>query len=81
MEGSGKGPSTPPKKRRSLWRIVAWVVLSLILLVVIATAYVWTHRYALIEDYVRDVLSEQGVEADLSIILKAGNTVSNDALW
>jgi len=60
--------ASPLKKRRSLWQVIGWSFLALLLLTLIAAAYVWTNRYAFIEDYVQDVLSEQGVEADLSIV-------------
>lgn len=66
--GGGTGArKTQAKKRWTIWRILGWGFLGVLMLLLIVAAYVWTHRYTLIEDMMKSVLSEQGVEAELSI--------------
>lgn len=56
-----------PKKRWTFWRVLRWVLLSLLLIILIAAAYVWQNRYSFLENTLQDVLTEQGLEAQLSI--------------
>jgi len=59
----------PPAKHRrwGFWRILRWTVLAVLLLIIIAAVYAWTHRYELIENTARDVLSEQGIDGEFRI--------------
>lgn len=72
-EAAPSPDSMTPSRRRwrdkpwTVWRIIGWVFASLALLILIVAAYVWTHRYALLEDVMKSVLADQGVEAELSI--------------
>ena len=58
----------PPVKRRwGFWRVLRWVLGTLLFIVLIAVVYVWTHRYALIENTAHDILAEQGIESEFRI--------------
>ncbi|MDB2437320.1 YdbH domain-containing protein [Hellea sp.] len=56
-----------PRKRWSIWRWLFWIVFGLVLLVLIVAAYLWVNRYDLLEKTARDLLSEQGIQAEMSI--------------
>jgi len=63
-----KTTKLPAKRRRwSFWRILSWAVVSILLIVLVAAAYAWTHRYALIENAAHDILAEQGIESEFAI--------------
>ena len=49
------------------WAWVLWIFCALIILLLIAAAYIWTNRYALIEDMAIDALAQDGIEAQLNI--------------
>lgn len=69
-EGSIKelADSTPGSKRRwTFWRVLRWVLASILLILLIAAAYAWQNRYAFLEDALEGVLAEQGLDANLSI--------------
>ena len=55
------------RKKRSIWRWLLWALLILLILAIILAAFTWLNRYSLLEDAAEDLLSEQGVTAELSI--------------
>ena len=55
------------KKRWPVWRVLGWLCLSLLIIIVIAAAYIWQNRYSYIEQAVEDVLAQRGLDADISI--------------
>ena len=57
----------PPKGRWTFWRVLRWGLASLLLILIIAAAYMWHNRYAFLEDTLERVLAEQGLDAELSI--------------
>ncbi len=72
-------PATKPKRGWTFWRAIGWISLSMLMLFIIAAAYVWQNRYHFLENTLEDVLAEQGLEAQLSIrdIKKRGASLSN----
>jgi hypothetical protein len=56
-----------PKKRWTFWRVLGWLIASLLVIILIASAYVWQNRYSYLEQAVEDVLAQRGLEADISI--------------
>ena len=56
-----------PHGRWTFWRVLRWGVTSCLIIVLIAAAYVWQNRYSFLEDTLKDILAEQGLDADLSI--------------
>lgn len=55
------------KRRLSFWHVLGWILLTLLLLIIIASAYMWQNRYSILEDGFKDILAEQGLEAELTI--------------
>ncbi len=64
-------PGETSKRRRSpLGRFLIWTFIILLILcfiALIAAAYVWTHRYALMEDVAINALAEESIDGTLSI--------------
>jgi len=64
---------TPPhktvsrRKKRALWVWALWVLCGLLCLLLLAGAYAWSNRYALLEDLAIDTFAEDGIEAELDI--------------
>ena len=69
-ENPGKPTHTRRRKRWFLrwWAWCLWVFLSLLVIVCSSGLWAWTQRYALMEDYVIDILADAGFEADLAIV-------------
>lgn len=67
--GAEKSPSdkSPNPKRGSVWKIVLWGVAVLFVIAILLAVFFWTQRYSLIENYAKNLLREQGIEAELSI--------------
>lgn len=61
------------KRRWTVWRVMGLCLATLLMLLLIALAYVWSNRYDFAEGVIIDILAEQGIEADLSI-RRAGKT-------
>ena len=68
-----------PKRGWSFWRLLRWISLSLLMLLIIAAAYVWQNRYQFLESTLQDVLAEQGLDAKLSIrdVKKQGASIQD----
>jgi len=49
------------------WAWLIWIFCALILLLIIAAAYIWTNRYALLKDIAIDTFAQDGIEAELDI--------------
>lgn len=61
---------TPPNekiRKWGFWRLLRWALVALILILIIATVYAWTHRYELIENAAHDIFAEQGIESEFRI--------------
>lgn len=61
--------SVSPRRinRWTFWRVLSWSFAALLLIVLIAAAYIWQNRYAFLENTFEDILAEQGLDAELSI--------------
>jgi len=66
-----KAAKTTHKKPRKWWRRwwawVLWVILALALILLIAAAFIWVNRYALLEDLAVDSFAQDGIKAELKI--------------
>gem|GEM_PF-4717411 len=60
-------PKTKSLKRRRPWRIVKWLTLFLILGLVIALTYAWTHRLEFLETQVSKILKDKGYDTTFEI--------------
>jgi len=68
MSGADTSPEDKRlRKKWSVWRWLFWIFLGVILLVMIVAAYVWVNRYDLLEKTAKDLLLEQGIQAEISI--------------
>jgi len=68
LEGEDFPASKPARSR--LRRALRWIVIFCLLIVILtlcAAAYIWTNRYAFMEDIAVDALAEEGIDARLSI--------------
>lgn len=61
------------KRGWTVWRVMGLCLATLLMLLLIALAYIWSNRYDFAEGVIIDILAEQGIEADLSI-RRAGKT-------
>lgn len=64
IEGATKARRSP-LRRFLIWSFIVCLILCLI--AALAAAYVWTHRYALMEDIAIDALAKEGIDGSLSI--------------
>lgn len=55
------------RKKRSLWRVLFWTFLAILIIAAIIASMVWVNRYSLLEKAAEDLLLEQGIQAELSI--------------
>ena len=70
VNDNSKTKETPKTRRSPLRRFFIWTLIIcfiLCLLALLAAAYVWTHRYELMEDVAIDALAEEGIDGSLSI--------------
>ena len=70
VSDNSKVEGASERRRSPLRRFLIWsfiVCLILCLITALAAAYVWTHRYALMEDVAIDALAEEGIDGSLSI--------------
>ena len=64
---NSKGPDRPAHKKRRIWRIVLFGLLLVLIGIAAVATYVWSERYALIENGMREAAAAQGLDLDLSI--------------
>ena len=57
----------PKSKKRSVWKWIGITLLCLGVVLAVISAWMWSHRYSILERYVVTLLQEQGIEAELSI--------------
>jgi hypothetical protein len=69
IEKSKRLRSRQPKRRwyARWWAWCLWVLLGILLILLVASLWAWTQRYALMENYVKAQLAEAGFDAELKI--------------
>jgi len=67
---------TLPKRRKSVWRILFWIFLLLIIAIAILAFWIWTNRFSLIEDQIKKRLAQDGYETELSLTELAETSAS-----
>jgi hypothetical protein len=64
---TGKVKNSNPSGMRRAFHWIAWILVSILVILVIIAAALWGNRYSLVEGQVRKELAKYGIDADLDI--------------